>query len=192
MDNYFNEYKKNKILLLKLFEKAQEELIYVQTEEIIDDGKINLNNFTEKEYIKNLFDIKNDVLTNEELNNLIEKIKKEKPKKINYEKENNKILLAMIYLIEDFCKFDINKEKIKQHNKGEGPLSDFAHMLNNVEFLDSDIDEFGAMHMYMQKGSITSDIFKKFGFYDILIPKSSLDKVKEDLINNINKTQKLD
>ena len=172
MDNYFKEYKKAKVLLLDLIEKLEEEKRLDNNESIENITTFNLNNITSKDYICNLLNITDDVLTKEQLLKIKKKILNEKQHNLNYYEEYLKILLGFIYMIEDIYKWKLTPDVRQQVGLELGT--------------DRKTDPKATVYAYFNHGEELGDkIWKILGFSLFVISEESLNKKREEILNEL-------
>lgn len=196
MEDYFEKYKYAKLVLLGTFEELEREKKRdnkgFRYNGKLDEFNIDIKNPEYKEYIYNILNINNDVISKNQMLKLLKKVRDENKKEdIDYKQEYMKILLAFIYIIEENYKVNMSKDDLNFINNSKGTHFDLIkNNINMIKFTDKDIDKEGNYVFYSNMFDLDSPLDKlwnilNFDKNDIL--QEQLNMKKEEILNNLNK-----
>ena len=184
--NYFIEYKKAKLALLKLLcqfydirlnkEKTKKlNLNYNESDKPNDLDSIHfIYHYYDPEalYVWKKLEIKKDILPIHEVWDLMDKLKYEEKKNIDYYRESLELKIICIYLTERNYKYSISEEEA---------------IKNKIEY--NEMDEYngkieGCDHYFEGAGEA---VWNLFGLEQSFIPLSKFNKIKDNLENKLLK-----
>jgi len=197
MNDYFKDYKYSKIILVKLIEELEKVYKYVNTGLKNDINKIDLKNISNDEnrkYICDLLNLNDIIITKEDFVKLLKRVRNEKEKDLNYEKEYYKVLLGFTYVLNDMCEVHISKELIESL-KGNEAVIMLHSSLEKMSITDNDIDKDGNYVLYSSGNDLNSpilDAWKILKFSDEdFITKSEYESKQEEIKNILYDNKKI-